>query len=124
MGDHAASEGGTVKTAMLSNRTYNAIKWVAQYLLPGLGAFYATVAGLWGLPNVVEVLGTITALDTLLGFLLGISKKSYDNSDAKFDGTMDISHVVEDGQLITNINRVVLNDTPRDGALTLKVQKQ
>jgi DMSO reductase anchor subunit len=61
----------------MSNRVYNILKWVAQCVLPALGTLYFALAGIWGLPYVEEVLGTITAVDTFLGVILGISTAQY-----------------------------------------------
>lgn len=66
----------------MNNRTYDTLKWVAQYLLPGLGAFYSALAGIWGLPFGVEIVGTLTAVDTFLGIALGISSATYKKSNA------------------------------------------
>lgn len=61
----------------ISNRTYDILKWVALYLLPALGTLYFALASIWGLPAGDKVVGTITALDTFLGVLLGISTSQY-----------------------------------------------
>ena len=61
----------------LSNEAYDVLKWIAMYLLPALGTLYFALAGIWGLPYGEQVVGTITALDTFLGVLLGISSSNY-----------------------------------------------
>ena len=61
----------------ISNKTYDTLKWVAQYLLPATGTLYFALAGIWGFPYGEEVVGTITAVDTFLGVLLGISSTQY-----------------------------------------------
>lgn len=67
---------------MFKNSTYDVLKWVAQILLPAVGTLYFALAAVWGLPYAEQVVGTITAIDTFLGVLLGISnqnfKKEYD----------------------------------------------
>lgn len=65
----------------LSNKVYDVLKWIAMYLLPGLGTLYFALAGTWGLPYGEEVVGTITAVDTFLGVLLGISSANYNKTD-------------------------------------------
>jgi hypothetical protein len=35
------------------------------------------LAGIWGFPYAEEIVGTITAIDTFLGVLLGISSAQY-----------------------------------------------
>lgn len=61
----------------MSNKMYDALKWVAQYLLPALGTLYFTLAQVWGLPFGEQIVGTVTAVDTCLGVLLGISSVQY-----------------------------------------------
>ena len=61
----------------MTNRTYDTLKWVALILLPALATFYAAIAAVWGLPYTEQVVGTITAVDTLLGTLLKISSDNY-----------------------------------------------
>lgn len=61
----------------LSNKVYDALKWIAQILLPALGTLYFALAGIWGFPYAEQIIGTITAIDTFLGVLLGISTMQY-----------------------------------------------
>lgn len=61
----------------LSNKAYDILKWIAQYLLPAAGTLYFALASIWGLPYGEEVVGTITAVDTFLGVILGISSAQY-----------------------------------------------
>ncbi len=65
----------------MSNKTYDMLKWIAQYLLPASGTLYFALAAIWGLPYGEQVVGTITAVDTFLGVLLGISSASYNKSN-------------------------------------------
>lgn len=66
---------------MISNRTYDLLKWIAQILLPALGTLYFGLSSIWGLPYAGEVVGTITVVDTFLGVLLGLSTRQYKRSD-------------------------------------------
>lgn len=65
----------------INNKTYDILKWVALYLLPALGTLYFALAGIWGLPYGEEIVGTITAADTFLGVLLGLSSAQYKKSE-------------------------------------------
>ena len=56
---------------------YDALKWIAQILLPALGTLYFALARIWGFPYAEEIVGTITAVDAFLGVLLGISSAQY-----------------------------------------------
>lgn len=67
----------------LSNKTYDVLKWIAMYLLPALGTLYFALAGVWGLPYGEQIVGTITAIDTFLGVILGISTASYNKDSTK-----------------------------------------
>lgn len=55
---------------------------IALYLLPALGTLYFALAGIWEFPYGEEIVGTITALDTFLGVLLGISTAQYNRENA------------------------------------------
>lgn len=65
----------------ISNKTYDILKWVAMYFLPSLGTLYFALAGIWGLPYGEQVVGSITAIDTFLGVLLGISTAQYNKTN-------------------------------------------
>jgi hypothetical protein len=65
------------KEKIMSNKMYDVLKWIAQMLLPALGTLYFALAGIWGLPFGEEIVGTITAVDTFLGIILGISSINY-----------------------------------------------
>ena len=60
-----------------NGKTYDVLKFIAQILLPALGTLYFTLAQIWGLPYAEQIVGTIAAIDTFLGVLLGISTSSY-----------------------------------------------
>lgn len=62
---------------MMSNKTYDILKWIAQLLLPALGTLYFALASIWGFPYGEQIVGTITALDTFLGMILDISSAQY-----------------------------------------------
>lgn len=66
-----------MKNLILSDKTYSLLKWIALILLPALGTLYFALAGIWGLPFGEQIVGTITAVDTFLGAILGISTSNY-----------------------------------------------
>ena len=65
------------ETMKLSNKTYDILKWIAQIGLPAVATLYSALAGIWGLPYGEQIVGTIVAVDTCLGVLLGISSSQY-----------------------------------------------
>lgn len=66
----------------MTNKVYDVLKWIAQYFLPAVGTLYFALAGIWGLPYGEQVVGTITAVDTFLGVLLGISSAQYNKANS------------------------------------------
>lgn len=70
---------------MMTNKTYDIIKWFAQIVLPAIGTLYFALAGIWGLPYAEQVVGTIVAVDTFLGVVLGYSSSQYAKSEATGD---------------------------------------
>lgn len=61
----------------MSNKVYDILKFVAQIILPALATLYFALAGIWNWPYAEQVVGTLTALDTFLGVILGISTSNY-----------------------------------------------
>ncbi len=61
----------------MKNETYDILKFVAQLVLPALATLYAALGGLWGLPYVNEVSGSIMAVDAFMGAVLQVSTNVY-----------------------------------------------
>jgi hypothetical protein len=61
----------------ISNETYDRLKWVAQYLLPGLATLYFALTQIWGFPYGDEIVLSVMAIDSALGFVLGMGNKQY-----------------------------------------------
>ena len=60
----------------LSPALQQALQWVALVLLPALTTLWLALGPIWGLPRVQEVGATLTALDTFLGTILGVSAQA------------------------------------------------
>lgn len=67
---------------MMSNKMYDILKWITQYMLPAIGTLYFALAGIWGFPYGEQIVGTITAVDTFLGVILGISSAQYNKTNS------------------------------------------
>ena len=84
----------------MSNKVYDALKWIAQIVLPALATLYLALAGIWGLPYGQQVSGTIMAIDAFLGAILGISTARYKQrlkDEAKLeDGVLDLVEAIEE----------------------------
>lgn len=67
----------------LSNKVYDVMKWVVVIVLPAVATLYAALGGIWGLPLVTEITGTITAVDTFMGAILMISSANYKGGEGE-----------------------------------------
>ena len=101
---------------VFSNKVYDQLKWVAQYLLPALGTLYFALSGIWNLPYGEQVVGTITAIDTFLGVLLGISSKGYEG-----DGTMTIDDSSEEKDIYNLELNIPAEELANKKTITFKV---
>jgi hypothetical protein len=106
------------KNPLLSDKMYTKLEFLARVVLPAFATLYGTVALLWGVPNVAQVVGTIVAVDTFLGIFLGIAQRSYDKSDAPYNGTIE-AIPGSDGTVLTNL--VLESDPANVNKLVLKV---
>lgn len=64
----------------LNDKIYNILKWVALCVLPAISTLYFALSGIWGFPYGEQIVGTIAAVNTFLGALLGISTVQYSKS--------------------------------------------
>jgi len=102
----------------MSNKVYDILKWIAQILLPAAGTLYFALAKVWGLPYATEVVGTIAAVDTFLGAVLGISSMNYTGEGTlqidTSDPEKDIYRLVANGELgeLAKKNKVTFTVEP------------
>lgn len=75
---------------MLSNKTYDLLKPIVTVVLPALQALYVTLSAIWGWGLEREISGTIAAVNIFLGALVGLSARSYNKSDAKYSGVIQL----------------------------------
>jgi hypothetical protein len=61
----------------MSDKLYTVLKYLCQVGLPALGTLYFALAQIWGFPYAEQVVGTIAAITTFIGVLLGISSYQY-----------------------------------------------
>ena len=98
----------------LTNKAYDTLKWIAQYLLPAAGTLYFALAKIWGIPYGTESVGTISAIDAFLGALLGISSHNYEG-----DGTVYFDPADQDSVIELNNENI-----PENGRIVLQVKKR
>lgn len=109
-------------TPYFTDKLYNQLKFIAQIFLPALGALYFGLAQIWDLPKAEEVVGSITVIDTFLGVLLGLSTNAYNNSDARYDGQLQVVETANAKTFTLNLNSEpeALADKP---SVEFKVEK-
>lgn len=111
------------KKPLISNATYDALKWVALILLPALGTLYFALAQIWNLLYANEVVGTIVAFDTFLGVLLGISSNQYNKTPAGADGIMTVHTENEDKDKYNLELYTAVEDLPNKDRIVFLVHK-
>ena len=65
---------------MLDNKVYEILKWLALIALPALATLVSVILPLWNIVDegtTTAIVGTITAVSTFLGTLLGVSTMKY-----------------------------------------------
>lgn len=75
---------------LLNSKVYDVLKKLVQVGLPALATLYYALAQIWDLPAAENVVGTITAVTTFLGVILGLSSSAYSKSEAKYDGVINV----------------------------------
>ena len=70
----------------MDNKTYDILKFIALKVLPALATLIIALTIIWGIPYGEAIAATITAIDTFLGAILGISSKNYAKEQAKEGG--------------------------------------
>jgi hypothetical protein len=106
MSESSQTPSSSSATPLLSSGTYDKLKHTVAIVLPALAALYIGVGNVWHLPNIEQVSGTIATVNTFLGVLLGLATKSYNNSDAKYAGVIQ----VDDTGAKTNVSLVIHGD--------------
>lgn len=80
---------------LFSDKQYYILNSIAALILPAVGALYFGFAQIWGLPGGEQVVGSIVVVDTFLGVIIKVGEASYDRSEAKFAGSINVSEQPE-----------------------------
>ena len=67
----------------MKNEIYDFLKKVALVILPALATLIITVFQIWDIPHGEQIGATITAVDTALGVILGLSSRNYYRNSSK-----------------------------------------
>ena len=64
----------------MKNKTYDILKKIALVILPAVATLIITIFDIWNIPYGDKIGATITALNTALGVILGISTYNYNRN--------------------------------------------
>ena len=64
---------------MMTNKQYDTLKMIALILTPVL-AFLASLTNIWHVPYAEQIVATLTALDTLIGAVVVVANKQYQDT--------------------------------------------
>lgn len=62
---------------VMSNKWYDALKWIVTIVLPAAIACYAALSGIWGWPYGEQIVGSLSAVEVFLGTVLQVSNANY-----------------------------------------------
>lgn len=79
----------TSQTAFLTPKAYEILKWLAAIVLPAISVLYFALSEIWGLPKGAEVSGTIAAVNTFVGAIVGFSTMQYNKND-RYQGVINV----------------------------------
>lgn len=71
----------------LPDKVYDILKWICLIVLPACATLYSVMSGIWGFPYGEQIVGTITAVGTFLGTLIGVSAKTISDENKKSEYT-------------------------------------
>jgi hypothetical protein len=98
------------KGFIMGDAIYQKTKFLVQIVLPALSTLYFTLGAVWGLPGVEQVIGTLAALATFFGVMLGLSNKTYNASEAKYVGVIN----VQENDVGKTVYSLDLNGAPEE----------
>lgn len=61
----------------MTNKLYDALRFVAELLIPAVATLYAALAGIWGFGYAEQIVGTLAAVDTFLGAFVAYKRAKY-----------------------------------------------
>ena len=66
------------------NRVYDVLKWICLIFLPAVAILYSAIDGVFGWGYTATVTTIISAIETFIGSMIGISTKSYRKKNNEF----------------------------------------
>ena len=70
----------------MSNKLYDALRFIADLLLPALGTLYAALGEIWGFPYKEQIVGTVLAVVAFMDAVLKVAKNKYEKAQRTLNG--------------------------------------
>lgn len=70
---------------MITGKLYDRLKYFVLIVLPAISALYFGLGNIWGWPDIEQVVGSLAIIATVLGGLIGVSSKNF-NDNEKYVG--------------------------------------
>lgn len=77
----------------ITNKMYDAIKWIVVIVIPAIITLYATLGNIWNFPRVEQITATLAAIDVFLGAIMQISSSKYNKT---YDGTLHVDTITDE----------------------------
>ena len=65
---------------LLTNKTYDTLKWIVMIVLPALAALLTAVGEIWSVADMPRVVLTLNAVTAFLGAIIGVSTATYNKA--------------------------------------------
>ena len=101
------------KHPFLSARQEELSRHLVHVVLPAFGTFYAALSGFWGLPFVVAVVGSTSAVAVFLGATLGVNNRRIPDSG---------EILIEETENGVDLHKISLDATPGELAKMKEVR--
>ena len=103
----------------LPSKWYNAIKFLVTVVIPASITFIAVLGPIWEWDNITKITATLAAIAALLGTLIGISSRNYNNDESRFVGETWLAPTEEGWKRVFDVQAEEID--PDRNELTFKV---
>lgn len=113
---------------ILNDKVYKQLKPIVQIYMPAAATLYYTLGTIWGWENIENVIGTVTAIATFLGVILGISGRNYNKEavpvKAVPDGVLNIVRQQDDTILYDFDAKESMSDLRKRDSVVFRINNE
>jgi hypothetical protein len=91
---------------MFGNKVYDFLKFVVMIGIPCAAMLYFLLSVLWDFPHPLGTLGVFATINAVLGILVSISSVSYNTSEGKYDGDLNVTNIGSRKAFTVELNEV------------------